>query len=125
MDAALDLHFDLGGMDSYSPVSKYSSALPYQPLRPPRHDQYEVFGLARIFHTDSAAACEHLMDTALASNCSSGSMKHTAVVAIHHLPCLHQDSRRLTTNQYEICGLERFTKKKILNKVIYQMMFLD
>ena len=61
--------------------------------------------LARIFHTDSAAACEHLMDTASASNCSSGSMKHTAVVAIHHLPCLNQDSRRLATNQYEICGL--------------------
>ena len=61
--------------------------------------------LARIFHTDSAAACENLMDTASASNCSSGSMKHTAVVAIHHLPCHHQDSRRLATNQYEICGL--------------------
>ncbi|MCF7729357.1 MAG: hypothetical protein K9M81_03200, partial [Chthoniobacterales bacterium] len=63
--------------------------------------------LTRIFHTDSAAACEHLMDTASASNCSSGSMKHTAVVAIHHLPCLHQDSQRLATNQYEICGLTR------------------
>jgi len=61
--------------------------------------------LARIFHTDSAAACEHLMDTASASNCSSGSMKHTAVVAIHNLPCHHQDSQRLATNQYEICGL--------------------
>jgi len=60
--------------------------------------------LARIFHTDSAAACENLMDTASASNCSSGSMKHTAVVAIHHLPCLDQDSRHLATNQYEICG---------------------
>jgi hypothetical protein len=33
-------------------------------------------------------------------------MKHTAVVAIHHLPCLHQDSQRLATNQYEICGLK-------------------
>ena len=70
-------------------------------------DQYEICGLTRIFHTDSAAACEHLMDTASVSNCSSGSMKHTAVVAIHHLPCLHQDSRRLATNQYEICGLSR------------------
>jgi hypothetical protein len=28
--------------------------------------------LTRIFHTDSAAACEHLMDTASALNCSSG-----------------------------------------------------
>ncbi|MCF7729380.1 MAG: hypothetical protein K9M81_03315 [Chthoniobacterales bacterium] len=45
------------------------------------------------------------MDTASASNCSLGSVKHTAVVTIHHLRCLHQDSRRLATNQYEICGL--------------------
>ncbi|MCF7728870.1 MAG: hypothetical protein K9M81_00725 [Chthoniobacterales bacterium] len=41
-----------------------------------------------------------------ASNCSSGSMKHTDVVAIHHLRCFHQDSRRLATKQYEICVLE-------------------
>jgi hypothetical protein len=65
-----------------------------------------AIALTRIFHTDSAAACKHRMDTASASNCSSGSMKHTAVVAIHHLPCLHKDSRRLATNQYEICGLD-------------------
>jgi hypothetical protein len=70
-------------------------------------DSLGVFELTRIFHTDSAAACKHLMDTASASNCSSGSMKHTAVVAIHHLPCLHQDSRRLATNQYEIFELTR------------------
>ncbi|MCF7729278.1 MAG: hypothetical protein K9M81_02805 [Chthoniobacterales bacterium] len=31
-------------------------------------------GLTRIFHTDSAAACEQLMDTASASNYSSGSV---------------------------------------------------
>ncbi|MCF7730009.1 MAG: hypothetical protein K9M81_06550 [Chthoniobacterales bacterium] len=72
--------------------------------------------LTRIFHTDSAAACEHLMDTASASNCSSGSMKHTAVVVIHHLPCLHQDSRRLATNQYEICGLTRIYGLIRINK---------
>ncbi len=69
-----------------------------------------ILSLARIFHTDSAAACEHLMDTASTSNYSSGSMKHTAVVAIHHLPCLHQNSRRLATNQYEICGLEELSR---------------
>jgi|GEM_PF-1122273 len=69
-----------------------------------RHESV-LAGLTRIFHTDSATACEHLMDTASASNCSSGSMKHTAVVPIHHLPCLHHDSQRLATNQYEICGL--------------------
>ncbi|MCF7729998.1 MAG: hypothetical protein K9M81_06495, partial [Chthoniobacterales bacterium] len=57
--------------------------------------------------------CEHLMDTASASNCSSGSMKHTAVVAIHHPPCLHQDSRRPATNQYEICGLDPYLVRVI------------
>ncbi|MBM3857387.1 MAG: hypothetical protein FJ390_05410 [Verrucomicrobia bacterium] len=45
------------------------------------------------------------MDTASGSDCSSGGMEHTAVAATHRLPCLHQDSRRLATNQYEICGL--------------------
>ncbi|MDH4470102.1 MAG: hypothetical protein QE493_03915 [Verrucomicrobiae bacterium] len=85
MDAALDSHFDLGSMYTYSPASKCSPALPHQPSRPPRHDQYEISGLARIFHPDSAAACKHLIDTTSASSCSSGSMKPTAVVAIHHL----------------------------------------
>ncbi|MBM3856742.1 MAG: hypothetical protein FJ390_02120 [Verrucomicrobia bacterium] len=45
------------------------------------------------------------MDTASGSDCSSGGMEHTAVVATHRLPCLHQNSQRLATNQYEICGL--------------------
>ncbi|MDH4470036.1 MAG: hypothetical protein QE493_03570 [Verrucomicrobiae bacterium] len=38
--------------------------------------------------------------------CSSDSMKHTTIVAIHHVRCLHQDLRRLATNQYKISGLE-------------------
>ncbi|MCF7729891.1 MAG: hypothetical protein K9M81_05940 [Chthoniobacterales bacterium] len=81
-------------------LTQYPSVFPAYAV-----DWYEISGLTCIFHTDSAAACEHLMDTASASNCSLGSMKHTAIVAIHHLPCLHQDSRHLATNQYEICGL--------------------
>ncbi|MDH4470016.1 MAG: hypothetical protein QE493_03470 [Verrucomicrobiae bacterium] len=48
MDAALDSHFDLGSMYTYSPVSKCSPALPHQPSRPPRHDQYEISGLKRV-----------------------------------------------------------------------------
>ena len=87
------------------PAVSRPPVVPHQPSRRLATNQYEISGLTRIFHNDSAAACEHLMDTASVSNCSSGSMKHTAVVAIHHLPCLHQDSRRLATNQYEICGL--------------------
>ena len=55
MDAALDSHFDLDSMYTYSPASKCSSALPHQPSRPPRHDQYEISGLTRLFHTDSAS----------------------------------------------------------------------
>jgi len=62
--------------------------------------------LARKFHTDPATACETLMDTASGSDCSSGGMEHTVVVATNRLPCLHQDSRCLATNQYEICGLD-------------------
>ncbi|MCF7729311.1 MAG: hypothetical protein K9M81_02970, partial [Chthoniobacterales bacterium] len=42
MDAALDSHFDLDSMYTYSPASKCSSALPHQPSQPPRHDQYEI-----------------------------------------------------------------------------------
>ncbi|MDH4469375.1 MAG: hypothetical protein QE493_00170 [Verrucomicrobiae bacterium] len=53
MDAAFDSYFDLDSMYSYSPASKYSSALtrslplfsPYQPSQLPRHDQYEISGL--------------------------------------------------------------------------------
>ncbi|MCF7728976.1 MAG: hypothetical protein K9M81_01270 [Chthoniobacterales bacterium] len=58
MDAALDSHFDLDSMYTYSPASKCSSALPHQPSRSPDRRW-----------------------------------------------CLHQDSRRLATNQYEISGL--------------------
>ncbi|MCF7730012.1 MAG: hypothetical protein K9M81_06565 [Chthoniobacterales bacterium] len=65
-------------------IEPSSLAMPHLTSRSPRHDQYEISGLTRLFHTDSAAACEYLMDTTSASNCSSGSMKHTAVVAIHH-----------------------------------------
>ncbi|MCF7729654.1 MAG: hypothetical protein K9M81_04720, partial [Chthoniobacterales bacterium] len=45
MDAALDSHFDLDSMYTYSPASKCSTALPHQPSRPPRYDQYEMSGL--------------------------------------------------------------------------------
>jgi hypothetical protein len=83
-----------------------------------------LWRLARIFHPDSAAACEHLMDTASASNCSSGSMKHTAVVAIHHIPCLHQYSRRLATNQYEICGLAPSCSNKKWDNIFKAVVIL-
>ncbi|MCF7728888.1 MAG: hypothetical protein K9M81_00820 [Chthoniobacterales bacterium] len=49
MDAALDSHFDLDSMYTYSPASKCSSALPHKPSRSPRHDQYEISGLIKIY----------------------------------------------------------------------------
>jgi hypothetical protein len=73
MDAALDSHFDLDSMYTYSPASKCSSALPHQPSRSPRHDQYEISGLARIFHSNLLRKLESQMDTALISRSSSGS----------------------------------------------------
>ena len=61
--------------------------------------------LARIFHTDSAAACEHLMDTASASNCSSGSMYSYSRRQTSSLALPHQPSQSPRHDQYEISGL--------------------
>ncbi|MCF7728856.1 MAG: hypothetical protein K9M81_00655 [Chthoniobacterales bacterium] len=63
MDAALDSHFDLDSMYTYSPASKCSSALPHQPSRSPRYDQYEISGL-----------CPHLLKLRpipLSNSCNS------------------------------------------------------
>ncbi|MCF7729929.1 MAG: hypothetical protein K9M81_06140, partial [Chthoniobacterales bacterium] len=57
MDAALDSHFDLDSMYTYSPTSKCSPALPHQPSRPPRHDQYEICGLIRTLSLFSKDCC--------------------------------------------------------------------
>ncbi|MBM3856536.1 MAG: hypothetical protein FJ390_01060 [Verrucomicrobia bacterium] len=56
------------------------------------------------------------MDTASYSDYSSGGMEHTAVVVPHRLPCLHQDSRRLATDQYEICGLALIVNMRVKEK---------
>ncbi|MCF7729127.1 MAG: hypothetical protein K9M81_02035 [Chthoniobacterales bacterium] len=74
MDAALNSHFDLDSMYTYSPASKCSSALPHQPSRPPRHDQYKITGLARIFHTDHLRKPGSQMDAALNSHFDLDSM---------------------------------------------------
>ena len=41
-------------------------------------------------------------------------MKHTAVVAIRRLSCLHQAARRLATNCHEISGLARIFHPSLL-----------
>jgi hypothetical protein len=104
MDAALDSHFDLNSMYTYSPASKCSSALPHQPSQPPRHDQYEISGLARIFHTDHLRKPGSQMDAASASNCSSDSMKHTAVIRLHRSPCSISLRNLLVTISMEYPG---------------------
>ena len=43
---------DLGGMYTYSPASKCSSALPHQASQSPRHDQYEISGLRALRNSD-------------------------------------------------------------------------
>ncbi|MCF7728821.1 MAG: hypothetical protein K9M81_00475 [Chthoniobacterales bacterium] len=45
----------------------------------------KALGLARIFHPDHLRRPGSQMDAALSSKSSSGSMKHTATAAIHHL----------------------------------------
>jgi hypothetical protein len=58
MDAALDSHFDLDSMYTYSPASKCSSALPHQPSQPPRYDQHEISGLIMLQKNKSSSKNE-------------------------------------------------------------------
>ncbi|MCF7728779.1 MAG: hypothetical protein K9M81_00260 [Chthoniobacterales bacterium] len=48
MDAGLSSKFSSGSMYSYSRRQTSSLALPHQPSRPPRHDQYEICGLKAV-----------------------------------------------------------------------------
>jgi len=68
--------------------------------------KFEVVTLTRIFHGDSAAACESLMQTALDSGLGLGSMSNTAQRRNPRPPCLHHTALRLATNHREICGLK-------------------
>jgi len=52
-------------------------------------------------------------------------MKHTAVVAIRRLPCLHQAARRLVTNYHEISGLVRLMVINLLNGMKISFMLLQ
>jgi hypothetical protein len=61
--------------------------------------------LTRIFHGESAAACESLMQTALDSGLGLGSMSNTVQRRNPRPPCLHHAALRLATNHREICGL--------------------
>ena len=85
MDAVLSSKSSSGSMYSYSRRQTSSLALPHQPSRPPRHDQYEISGL----------------------NFSSNGMKNTAVLEDHSLPSLHQPSQSPRHNQCEIFGLKK------------------
>ncbi|MCF7729807.1 MAG: hypothetical protein K9M81_05505 [Chthoniobacterales bacterium] len=90
MDTALDSHFDLDSMYTYSPASKCSSALtrslplvspfqgclkavspavprppvvPHQPSQIPRHDQYEISGLKTSFFYNTLNNIKFLLMT--------------------------------------------------------------
>ncbi|KAB2643508.1 MAG: hypothetical protein DVB29_05535 [Verrucomicrobia bacterium] len=57
MDAALDSHFDLCSMYTYSPALKCSPALPHQPSQLPRRDQYEISGLVQFLKSMHNKSC--------------------------------------------------------------------
>jgi hypothetical protein len=48
MTAALDSGLSLDIMDTYSLALKAVSALPHEPLRPPRHNQHGISGLGKL-----------------------------------------------------------------------------
>jgi hypothetical protein len=68
---------------------------------PPQHELI----LTRVFHTDSAAACERLMQTAVDSDLSLGGMSNIALRSTPRPPCLHHAELRLATNRYKISEL--------------------
>ncbi|MCX6957469.1 MAG: hypothetical protein NT164_02910 [Verrucomicrobiae bacterium] len=66
MTAALDSGLSLDSMYTYSPALKSSSALPHQPSRLPRHDQYEISGLnaiLRIVSNHKEVSKEEILET--------------------------------------------------------------
>ncbi len=78
-----------------------------QRSQPPRNNQYETCGLTRIFHADHLRRPGSLMDAALSSKSSSGSMysyshRQTSSLALPHPP-----SRPPRHDRYETCGLNR------------------
>ncbi len=105
MDAALILKFSSGSMYSYSRRQTSSLALPHQPSRPPRYDQYEISGLTHLFHPNSAPACEHLMDAVLSSKSFSGGVYSPLYRQTSSLALPHQSLGALRHDQYEICVL--------------------
>ncbi|MCF7729009.1 MAG: hypothetical protein K9M81_01435 [Chthoniobacterales bacterium] len=73
------------------------------------HQQAIRESFDKIFiHTGPIAPCKNLINTASASNCSSGSIKDSALVEDDRLSPLQHSSLRLATNQSQICGLKDF-----------------
>gem|GEM_PF-2704441 len=68
--------------------------------------QYELSGLARIFHTKSITACGKLIITALVSNCDLGGMyAYSPASQFFTRLVLTSFAQRLITIQYELSGL--------------------
>ncbi|MDH4470689.1 MAG: hypothetical protein QE493_06975 [Verrucomicrobiae bacterium] len=123
MDAALISKSSSGSRDSYSRRQISSPALPHQPSRPPRHDQYETSELTRIFHTDLLRKPGSQMDAALDSHFDLGSM-YTYSPASKCSPALpHQLSRPPRHDQYETSGLS--SKHDSLLLFFEKLIFFD
>ncbi|MDH4470923.1 MAG: hypothetical protein QE493_08170 [Verrucomicrobiae bacterium] len=89
-----------------SPTVSRPPVVPHQPSWPPRHDQYEIFELTRIFHTDLLRKPGRQMDAVLSSKSSSGSMYSYSRCQTSSLALPHQPSRPPRHDQYEISGLK-------------------
>ncbi|MCF7729728.1 MAG: hypothetical protein K9M81_05090 [Chthoniobacterales bacterium] len=95
---------DLGGMYSYSPASQsFARLVLISFARRLMTIQYEISGLARIFHTDLLRNPGSQMDTALISNCDLGG-RDSYSPASQSCACLILISfeQRLMTIQYEM-----------------------
>ena len=94
-----------------------SLALPHQPSRPPRDDQYEICGLARIFHTDHLRRPGRQMDPALDSHCDLESMYTYSPASKCSSALPHQPSPSPRHDQYEISGLDDHVEsKRVIDK---------
>ncbi|MDH4470211.1 MAG: hypothetical protein QE493_04480 [Verrucomicrobiae bacterium] len=114
MDTASVSNCSSGSVYTHSRRQTSSLALPHQLSRPPRHDQYEISGLAQIFHSDLLRRPGSQMDAALISKSSSGSMYSYSRRQTSSLALPHQPSLPPRHDQYEISGLAGNRKKFLI-----------
>gem|GEM_PF-1026376 len=105
-DASLDSHRDSSCRDSYSPAFQSFGRLALTSfVQRLMTLQYEIFGLARLFHSDLLRRPGSQMDAALISKSSSGSVYTHSRRQTSSLALPHQLSQPPRHDQYEIFGL--------------------